>query len=196
MPENTRKRQATKKKLQDSLMELFSQYEFQQISVTMLCKLCGLHRSTFYLYYSSVDEVLREIENDILTKIQNYSNQFNLSEKTTLSLDEIIQETESQMIEFYEWAYSMRDYLNPLLGDYGDPYFLLRYEQIITNDIRPTLEYLGYDCKKNPYLLKYITGGVLKTNVEWLSKGDISAKELLILQRTMVFKNPLLPFQH
>lgn len=191
MAENVRKRQATKKKMQDALMELYSQYEFQKITVTLLCKECGLHRSTFYLYYNSVDEILREIEHDILAQIREFSGRFNVFGNKEQSLEEIIRQTEPHMIEFYEWQFTKRHYLNPLLGAYGDPYFIQHYEEIIQEDIRPALAFMGYDSEKHPYLLKYVTGGVVKTNIDWLQHGDISPKELVILQRTMVFKNPI-----
>ena len=191
MAENTKKRLATKKKMQDSLMVLYKQYEFQKITVTLLCKQAGLHRSTFYLYYNSVDEVLREIENEILSQVQRFIDRSKGFSSKKRMLDEVLQLTEPQMIEFYEWQYSIRDYLNPLLGAYGDPYFIQRYEEITRKDIQTALTYLGYNCKKNPYLLKFVAGGVVKTNIDWLQHGGISAKELVHLQRIMVFQNPV-----
>ena len=192
--ENTKKRAQTVKKIKDALMQLFQQMDYQKISVTMLCKQAGLHRSTFYLYYNSIDEVLREIEHDILNEIQLYADQMNdfRDAKTPEEMKKIYQDNEQRMLEFYKWQYSIRDYLNPLLGAYGDPYFIRHYEKIIYDNTLPALDFIKYDYKKHPYVMKYITGGILKTNQEWLQNGDISIDELVKLQRDIVFNIPLL----
>lgn len=192
--ENTKKRARTIKKIKDSLMVLFQQMDYQKISVTMLCDQAGLHRSTFYLYYSSIDEVLREIEHEILNEIQQYADQMNdfRDAKTPKEMKNIYQDNEQRMIEFYKWQYSVRDYLNPLLGAYGDPYFIQRYEKIIYDNTLPALNFIKFDHKKQPYVMKYITGGILKTNQDWLKNGDISVEALVKLQRNIVFNIPLL----
>ncbi len=189
---NDKKRAATVRQLKDALMQLFQEYDFQKITVTMLCRKAGLHRSTFYFYYSNTDELLREIEHDILNEIQKYSDRMNMFEKPEKgkSLEEIYKKNEQIMIDFYYWQFSMRDYLNPLLGAYGDPYFIIQYEKIIRINTLPALELLGYNEKENPYVLKYVTGGILKTNQDWLLNNDISVEEIVHLQRTMVYENP------
>lgn len=194
MAENTRKRTATKTRLKDALMKLFAEYDFQSISVTMLCSEAGLHRSTFYLYYNAIDDVLREIEQEILSEIQKYSDQINLFESADENIPpaELFTRNEHYMIDFYKWQYSIREYLNPLLGAYGDMYFIQRYEQIIYDNFIPALEFLGYQYKDKEYVVRYITGGVVKTNMDWLLHDDICVEELVHIQRTMLLENPLL----
>ena len=101
--ENMKKRASTIKRLKDSLMLLFQQNDYQKISVTMLCNQAGLHRSTFYLYYNSIDEVLREIENDILKEIQRYAdkmNNFSAAEKPE-DIKSIYQSNEQSIERLY-----------------------------------------------------------------------------------------------
>lgn len=192
MSENTKKREATKQKLRDALMELYGQYEFQKISVSMLCAEAGLHRSTFYLYYNNTNELLREIENRILKEIQKYVNVVNDFDfrGDSRSFQEIFDQTAPRMLKFYNWQFSMRNYINPLLGDYGDPYFKQRYEQIIHDNIISSARTFKLKYADRPYIVKYIVGGVLRTNMEWLRNNDISAEELMDIQRRMVFNNP------
>ena len=194
MSENAKKRAETKKRLKDALMALYAQYDFQSITVTMVCREAGLHRSTFYLYYNSIDEVLREIEHEILEEIQNFADKINLfdTRDSSLSTSEIFAKNEPYMVDYYKWQYSIREYLNPLLGSYGDPYFIQRYEQIVYDNTLPTLDFLGYKYVDNDYAVRFLTGGVIKTNQEWLLNGDISAEKLVRIQRSMLVENPLL----
>ncbi len=194
MAENTKKREQTKKRLKDALMELYNEYEFQKITVSMLCKKAGMHRSTFYLYYSSTDELLREIENDILKDIQFYVshvNDFDLGQASNgRTSQEIYDLMAPEMVRFYTWQYSVRSYINPLLGAYGDPYFIQHYEDIIRDNIKPVIKMFHLQYEKNPYILEYLVGGVIKTNKDWLSKGDVSIEDLVTIQRKMLFNNP------
>lgn len=192
MAENIRKREATKKRIQDAMMVLYSQVDFQKITVSMICSEAGLHRSTFYLYYNSTDELLREIEHNILDEIQHYSdlvNDFDF-ENDSLSPQEIFDLMTPEMVRFYNWQFSMRSYLTPLLGSYGDPYFIQHYEEIIHYNIRPAVEAFGLNYADKPYVLNYLVGGVLKTNKDWLENNDITVEELVAIQRRMVFNNP------
>ena len=194
MSENAKKRAETKKRLKDALMALYAQCDYQSITVTMLYREAGLHRSTFYLYYNSIDEVLREIEHEILEEIQHFADKMNLFDTTNSSLtpSEIFANNEPYMIDYYKWQYSIREYLNPLLSSYGDPYFIQRYEQIVYDNTFPALDFLGYKYNDKEYAVRFLAGGVIKTNQEWLLHGDISAEKLVRIQRSMLIENPLL----
>ena len=52
----------TKRLMKDALLELLEQMELSSISVTAVCETANVNRSTFYNYYSSPSDLLREIE--------------------------------------------------------------------------------------------------------------------------------------
>lgn len=56
----------TKRLMKEALLELLEQKELVNISVTEICKLADVHRSTFYTYYSDQAELLRDLEQDCL----------------------------------------------------------------------------------------------------------------------------------
>ncbi len=59
----------TKLLLKNALLELLEHKELSGISVTAICKTADVHRSTFYKYYDSPSDLLREIEQDYLDHI-------------------------------------------------------------------------------------------------------------------------------
>ncbi len=175
-------------------MALYNQYDLQKITISMLCDKAALHRSTFYLYYKNTDELLREIENNILREIQIYADDINdfelASDEAGLSPRQIFDRRAPKMIAFYEWQFSVRSYITPLLGDYGDPYFIHHYEKIIHDNILPAVKAFHLKYEKKPYIIEYLVGGVLKTNKDWLQNNNISINELVEIQRRMVLNNP------
>ncbi len=66
--ENRRVRM-TKRLMKDALMDLLERTELSGISVTALCEAADVNRSTFYNYYTSPSELLREIEQEVLDRI-------------------------------------------------------------------------------------------------------------------------------
>lgn len=65
-----RRTQMTRQLLRDSLVELLEQQELHKISVRALCQRAEVNRSTFYRYYDSPFELLREIEDVFLQQVQ------------------------------------------------------------------------------------------------------------------------------
>ena len=59
----------TKRLMKDALLELLERKELSDISVTALCEAADVNRSTFYNYYTSPSDLLREIEQDALDRI-------------------------------------------------------------------------------------------------------------------------------
>ena len=51
----------TKLLMKNALLELLEQKELSNISVTAICEIADIHRSTFYKYYSTPTDLLREI---------------------------------------------------------------------------------------------------------------------------------------
>ncbi len=66
--ENRRVRM-TKRLMKDALLSLLERTELSGISVTAVCEAADVNRSTFYSYYTSPSDLLREIEQDVLDRI-------------------------------------------------------------------------------------------------------------------------------
>ncbi len=71
---------STAKKIDRALLELLEKKEFEYISVTEICRKAGVHRSTFYLHYSTVADLVNEctryIMDDFFESMPDYMNNF------------------------------------------------------------------------------------------------------------------------
>lgn len=59
----------TKRLLKESLLQLMTQKNIQNISVKELCEVSGINRSTFYNHYSCPADILTEIENTVIEEL-------------------------------------------------------------------------------------------------------------------------------
>ena len=68
MPDNRRVRM-TKKLIKDAYLELLESNPSEKISVTDVCKVADVNRSTFYMYYEDTIALRHDIENDVMDQI-------------------------------------------------------------------------------------------------------------------------------
>ncbi len=66
--ENRRVRM-TKRLMKDALLNLLERTELSGITVTAVCEAADVNRSTFYSYYTSPSDLLRDIEQEALDRI-------------------------------------------------------------------------------------------------------------------------------
>ena len=55
----------TKRLLQEGLVTLLQHQDINKVSVTELCRVSGINRSTFYNHYTSPQDVLNDIEDNV-----------------------------------------------------------------------------------------------------------------------------------
>lgn len=60
----------TKRLLKESFVELLQQKDIHKISIRELCENAGINHCTFYKYYGSQYDLLKEMEDDILNKLE------------------------------------------------------------------------------------------------------------------------------
>ena len=59
----------TKMVLKQSLLQLMQEQSIQKITVTDICKSADINRNTFYSHYSSPEDLLNTIENELFKEI-------------------------------------------------------------------------------------------------------------------------------
>ena len=66
---NDRRVRKTKKALHDSLFTLLENKPLSAVTVTELCEIADINRSTFYKYYPDIEGMMEHIEDDLLKMV-------------------------------------------------------------------------------------------------------------------------------
>uniref|UniRef100_UPI0040564F49 TetR/AcrR family transcriptional regulator n=1 Tax=Agathobacter sp. TaxID=2021311 RepID=UPI0040564F49 len=74
---DNRRVKITKKVFQESLLELLQTQSIHEISIRTLCEKADLNRSTFYKYYGSQYDLLKEMEDELLSQIEKVFSENN-----------------------------------------------------------------------------------------------------------------------
>ena len=65
----------TKNKLTNTLLDLISEKKIKEITVLELCKKAHINRTTFYKYYTDIDDLVLKYEETLLEKLENNVNE-------------------------------------------------------------------------------------------------------------------------
>lgn len=83
---DNRRVKLTKQLLKDSLCELLENESIHKISIRTLCENADINRSTFYKYYGSQYDLLKDMEDDFLKEIEK-----NMAVTDTAATDRLTQ---------------------------------------------------------------------------------------------------------
>lgn len=149
----------TKKVLLESLTKLMSEKKINNITVTELTKLADVNRSTFYLYYTDIFDMLEKVENEMLDEFKNAF--YNLLEDSC--------NYATQMFFFtYMFSYIKENaqMCKILLGPDGDNAFIEKFKDLIIHT-KPKFDKAIPQVKVN-YIRPFIISGCIGITQHWL----------------------------
>jgi AcrR family transcriptional regulator len=150
----------TRSALQESLLSLLEELPINKITISMVCLKADVHRSTFYMYYKDVYDLLEQIENALYEELV----QAIASANEYLPSGELLKRA-------YEVVYHHRKLSKVLFGKYGNKAFLHKvadiYRGVLIEEWKKMADHL------DPSTLDYIHSFVTFTNMgimeKWIS---------------------------
>lgn len=165
---NLEKQERTKKRIKDVFMKLYSKYPLEKISMRQIADLAGVTRSTVYVYFDSVYDILEVIEKELQEGMGNYfvsySEDMDAAEK---------KDWQDSVVRWFEFCMENREYLVIILGPNGDPSFEYKLRKKLKIDLN---EMMNEDGMKNDYLrkyaLEYMAGATISLMRFWLECNE------------------------
>ncbi len=172
--------------MNESLLQLIDKKEYQFITVKDICEKAGVNRSTFYLHYEKIDDLLTEcLEN----KNKEFQSSFDITGKEFV--ESITNQDKESLILIKD------DYLIPYLTFTKNNKILFKlsythstelkskekYDSLVKYILFPILDrFMIDDFKKKYYISYYINGisSIVRTWVEDDCKEDINVIANLI----------------
>jgi len=154
----------TKQAIRESLIELMQQYPIARISVKMLCESADINRSTFYAHYRDQYDLLKSIQQDVITDIkeQVYLKEFFHGSETAVFV----------LAQMLVYGKENAEMLKAVLNENGDPAFQNELMQLVQDKIM--LEFHGdksLDQHTLRYLKRFILAGLLSMTRHWLDEN-------------------------
>ncbi|MBQ2943708.1 MAG: TetR/AcrR family transcriptional regulator [Ruminococcus sp.] len=162
----------TATKMDLALISLLKKKPFEYITVSEICKTAGVNRSTFYLHYETIgdilDETMRYLLNDFLSyfSIDTKSIAFNL---TDCELNELVFICDKYLTPYLTYIKEHKEVFktallhNKIFG--CEDIYKRMYESIFN----PILKRFNYPDEDRKYVMMYYLNGIMAIINEWLN---------------------------
>lgn len=156
----SRKTLMTKKVFREVLLELLRSKPLSKITITEICEKADFNRSTFYAHYEEVGDLLRDIENEVISNIPKVYDNSGYSRKTVKT---------AELERFFDYVRENAFEFRVLLIDSdSNAFFESLKNAILEYYISMNRHYLSQDKE---FQLIYSVNGAIGMMLEWIKRG-------------------------
>jgi len=159
-----RKVRYSKMVIRDSLMELMKSKSILKISVKDICDIADISRSTFYDHYKDQYDLLRQIEDESLSYLENLLNNYN-NKRSKRDLIDMIENV---------LAYIMNNnYVHVLLSEHGNIDFQKKLFKHFTLQKQISGFFSGtmQDDETKAYYFVFVVNGTIGLIQHWIKNN-------------------------
>lgn len=178
-------------KMDLSLISLLKKKPFDYITVSEICKAAGVNRSTFYLHYENIGELLNETARYLLDDFLTYFTAdtkaavFHLEER---GLDELIFIGDKYLVPYLTYIKNNKEVFQTALSYNKVLGFEEIYKRMFEKIFNPILDRFRYPPDIRQYVMMYYLNGISAITGEWLKNGcEKSVKEISEIITICVF---------
>lgn len=183
------KSKKTEKLLEDALVELMCEKDFEKISVKDLTEKLDINRGTFYLHYQDKYDLLQHKEDSVLQGFNEIMKNLLME----LNKDFILPSNREVLLYLFTSIYiyikENADFLKIILGTNGDLNFQMKLKNFIEERLVENIS-INNDIEKMPikYLAPFASSAQLGIIQKWLKSGmKESPEELAAFVSDVIF---------
>lgn len=150
---NNRRKQASREKFEQALVELLQEKELHQIRVSELCKHAGLNRSTFYANYMDIYDMADKLRENLESEVAALDGSKNLQGFTFNNYLQLFQLI-AQNPTFYQTYFKL---------GYDEQYRIWQYDSELAGK--------HFDNRFIEYHMEFFKSGLTKIIKLWLQNG-------------------------
>lgn len=170
----------TARKMDLALISLLKKKPLEYISVSEICKTAGVNRSTFYLHYENIGDLLNETTRYLLNDFLSYFS-LDLQSVTlnleTCSLDELEFICDKYMSPYLNYIKDNREVFRVVLPNNHVLGFDGVYENMFKHIFNPILDRFKYPESYRKYAMMYYMKGINAIISEWLKEDCVKPIE-------------------
>ena len=170
MNKNESKYFNTAKKMNDALIALLETKEYEYITIKEICHIANVNRSTFYLHYSNMNDLLEEtIESLNLSFNSHFKSKEN--ESTIISkenLDDLLLINDDHLIPYLNFIKENKN-IYKVLKTHPQLFNVNKtYDQMFRKLFVPIMNRFGLDEKWHKYLMDFYISGLTSIVLDWV----------------------------
>lgn len=174
MNKNESKYFNTAVRMDNALIALLEKKDIEYITIKEICDRAGVNRSTFYLHYENLSDLLKEATKLILDSF-----------RSNFSVDTKIIANRFHEIERKDLVFITPEYITPYLTFIKDNQMIFKtalkqfgtmemdgvYDRMFTHVFSPILSKFQVPEKEKHYVMKFYLSGITAVVMEWVGNG-------------------------
>lgn len=169
-------------RMDEALITLLEKKELEYITVKEICETAGVNRSTFYLHYETISDLLEETVAMINERFLSY---FPQTEEAVLGgmehreLKDLVLVSREYLLPYLRF---IRDNKKIYRAAFRNPTNMqadARYGDLKKHILGPILERFQIPAVHRPYYIAYYIEGIIAIVKEWLRQGCADDPEIL-----------------
>lgn len=157
--------------MNQALVQLLDKKEYKYITVKEICDKAGVNRSTFYLHYESMDDLLQETTEYILKEFYNQMapNTINNFENiNSLKNEELYLLTPKYLVPYLKYIKENQKIFKVASSNANLFGFEKTFDYLSNNIFNPILDKLNQPEIEKKYLIAFYIKGVMAIVTIWL----------------------------
>ena len=167
---------ATAEKMDDAFLQLLEKKDFAYITVKEICETAGVNRSTFYLHYETIGDLLAESAEHMIDQFLSYMNkdaEVFISKLQSCPVDELYLITPEYLMPYLNYIKENRRLFRTATENAAVLGAELAYEKMFRHVFTPILERYGVPEQDRSYMMAFYINGLMAIITQWL-KNDCS----------------------
>lgn len=172
----------TAERMDKAFLSLLEKKDFEFITVKEICQTAGVNRSTFYLHYETLADLLCESVEYINSKFLDYvgkDSQSFISKIQTCSLGELYLITPEYLLPYLNYIKDNANLFKTAVENSETLGLGKSYAGMFEYVISPILKRLNVDEKDGEYMVKFYIGGVMSIVSLWIENDCTESVEFI-----------------
>ena len=169
-------------RMDEALIALLEEKDLGYITVKEICRQAGVNRSTFYLHYETiadlVDEALEMINRRFLSYFPHQEEDV-LGNLGSRNRDELVLVTREYLLPYLRFIRDNKKVYRAAFRNPGSMGANARYRELKQRILGPILERFEIPAARRPYYIAYYIEGIAAIGKEWLRQDCADEVEMI-----------------
>ena len=164
-------------RMDEALLALLEEKDLEYITVKEICRQSGVNRSTFYLHYETIADLVEETLEMVNQRFRSYFPQREeevLGDMVSREREDLVLVTREYLLPYLRFIRDNKKVYRAAFRNPGSMGAHTRYGELKQHILGPILERFEIPAAHRPYYMAYYVEGIIAIIKEWLRQdcGD------------------------
>lgn len=169
-------------RMDEALIALLEEKDLEYITVKEICHQAGVNRSTFYLHYETIADLVNETLEMINQRFLSYFPQQEdeiLANMDSRNREALVLVTQEYLLPYLRFIRDNKKVYRAAFRNPGSMQADVRYGELKKHIIAPILERFDIPAAHRPYYIAYYVEGIAAIVKEWLRQDCADTVEMV-----------------